>query len=237
MTVRVCSLCWGTAWERYGEKFAASFARYWPPSVNLLMVTDGPVYLPRGRTTSLQDIQGYREFLAWWQTDRKATGYESGHRKTNADGYSWRHDAVKWMPQALATIPGVEGLKDGDIFVWFDADTETTSKVPEGWVESLLGAADVACLQRLNAHSEIGFYAMRMGQRTRRVLRLFADLYINNAVFALQEWHSAFVWDTSLASEPGLKIANLSPGMRGHVWPDTRLAEHTAHHKGKRKDQ
>lgn len=239
MTVRVVSLCWGTAWERYGRTFAQTFADNWPADVELVIVTDRFIGLPRGKQAPLELISGYRAFLDRWSSDMAAMGHRAPQgTKTNENGYSWRHDAVKWMPQALAPIPGIEGLEDGDIFVWFDADTETTSKVPARWIESLLGDADVACIRRPGRHTEIGFYAMRMGPGTRRVLRLFADFYLNDSVFKLTEWHSAFVWDRALETEPELRVHDLNPtGARGHAWPKTTmLADKTLHHKGKRKD-
>ena len=239
MTVRVVSLCWGSAWDRYGRKFAQSFSEHWPKDVELVMVTDAFVGLPRGRQVYLDTIPGYRAFLDRWSGDKRATGFDppAGTRKIDANGYSWRHDAVKWMPQALATIPGIAGLADGDIFVWFDADTETTSPVREGWIEELLGDADVACIRRPGTHTEIGFYAMRLKWQTRCVLNLFADFYKFGPLFEMSEWHSAYVWDRALDTEPGLKIKDLNPtGVRGHAWPFTPLAEFTTHNKGKRKD-
>lgn len=239
MRVRVCSLCWGTAWERYGRGFVESFTRHWPADIELLLVTDDVVWLTRGRQVELQGIQGYREFVERWASVPVANGRERPEGgKVDASGYSWRHDAVKWMPQALAAIPGASGLEDGDIFVWFDADTVTTAKVPPRWVEDLLGDADVACLARPGKHTEIGFYAMRMSDRTRRVLRAFADLYIDDTIFRLSEQHSAFAWDRAIETQPGLIVRNLNTrGGRGHVWPHTVLAEFTEHRKGKRKDQ
>ncbi|BCH33139.1 hypothetical protein MesoLjLc_50690 [Mesorhizobium sp. L-8-10] len=240
MKVRVCSLMWGTAWERYGRRFAGSFADFWPAGVELVVVADRDLPLRRGRTIRLQWFQGYQEFLLRWGTDSAARGMKPPERaKRDANGYAWRFDAVKWMPQALAPVAALSGMQDGDIFVWFDADTETKKPVPAGWIEDLLAGTDVACLQRPGTHSEIGFYAMRLGPETRAVLRIFADLYINDSVFKLREWHSAFAWDHALATQPQLKVRNLnSTGAKGHVWPlSPLLADYTLHHKGKRKDQ
>lgn len=236
MTIRVCSLMWGTAWERYGKMFAESFARHWPEAVELVVATDRGLPLPRGRQIALNDVPGYPEFVARYGDDRKAQGFDSGHHRVDARGYSWRHDALKWAPQGLAPRAGVTHLKDGDIFVWLDADVETLKPVPEDWIEGLLDGHDVACLQRPGTHSEIGFWAMRMKPETRNVIWAFALPYASGRVFEMREFHSAYVWDRALATEPGLKVRNLTPPncrpRKGHVWPHTPLAEFTAHHKG-----
>lgn len=238
MTVRVCSLMWGQAYERYGHKFARSFTEFWPGDVELVIVTDRNLPLMRGRQIDLLSISACRDFRARWSDDPEANGRNCPIGvKVDDTGYSWRRDAVKWMPQAIAPFASIAGLTDGDIFVWFDADTETLKKVPEGWVESLLAGHDVACLQRGGTHTEIGFYAMRIGRETRSALRLFADFYIKGSVFSLKEWHSAYVWDRALETYPSLKVRNLNTGGgKGHVWPASPLSEFTLHRKGKRKD-
>lgn len=236
MTVRVVSLVWGTAWERYGRAFAQSFQKFWPGHVELIMVTDQNLPLMRGRQIDLSGIHGYGPFKAAYGGDPKANGYESVGFKVNDKGYCWRMDAVKWMPQALAPVAALEGLEDGDILVWFDADVETTSKVPEDWVETLLGDADVACLQRPGIHSEIGFYAVRINHLTCAMLNKFAGFYRTGDVFKLREWHSAYVFDRALETEPDLVVKNLNTGKGSHVFETSPLAKHTVHRKGKRKD-
>ena len=234
--IRVCTLMWGTAWERYGETFARSFAQFWPDSVELTVFTDRSLPIPGAVQIDLASIQAIEAFRLRHHRDPKANGFESS-AKTDANGYSFRHDAVKWMPQAAVPAVAMRGLSTGDILVWLDADVATTSPVPAGWIESLLGDADVACLQRTGTHSEIGFYALRVGPKTRRLCERFADLFIGDGIFTFNEWHSAFAFDRAMEFVPGLVVENLSPGLRGHVWPQTRLAEHTVHFKGKRKDR
>lgn len=239
MKTLVFTLCWGTAWERYGKNFVESFDRYWLPAVDLALITDQPHPMPRGTMIDLDAIEGVREFRARWKGSRRATGWEPlAGMKRDERGYSWRMDAAKWMPQALAPIGGLLLVQDGDILCWFDADVVTTSLVPVNWVEMLLDDHDVAMLQRGSYHSEIGFYAIRVSARTRQLLLRFADFYRTDAVFGLKEWHSAYVFDRALEMFPGLTINNLNrENGKGHVWPKTRLAGHTEHRKGNRKDK
>lgn len=239
MKTRVVTLFWGNAWERYGPIFAKPFCDNWHEDIELVIVTDRKLPIGRGKQIILDDVQGYAEFKEHWKDDNKAHGYERPRgEKVDAKGRSWRYDAMMWMPQGLSPRAAMEGMNDGDIFVWLDADVETTRPVPKNWVSSLLGYHDCACLQRQKSHTEIGFYAFKINEKTRKVIDKFAYFYESGEVFNLKEWHSAYVWDRALESVPGLSIRNLSPNGRScqHVWPNTVLAEYTTHWKGNRKD-
>ncbi|MHB1086137.1 MAG: hypothetical protein ACYCZ0_00120 [Minisyncoccota bacterium] len=239
MKIRAFTLCYGNAWERYGEIFANSFAKFWPEQVELVVVADRKLPLPRGRVADLLAVPGVTEFRHRWKNDDRANGRKPpAGAKVDDNGYSWRMDAVKWMPQAMAPLAVLDGMYDGDILVWFDADVETIAPVAMGWVPELLGDGDVACLQRGRVHTEIGFYAVRISARTRSFLRRFANFYATDDVFKLKQWHSAFVFDRALEEDDGIKVTNLNPdGGKGHVWVQSALQELTIHRKGKRKDQ
>lgn len=238
MKIRVFSLCYGQAWERYGKLFADSFAKFWPEQVELVVVADRQLPLKRGRCADLLSIPGVAEFRRQWGDDLAANGKRPWPgMKRDENGYAWRLDAVKWMPQALAPLAVIDGMHDGDILVWFDADVETIKPVPLGWVGELLGDGDVACLQRGRVHTEIGFYAVRVSNRTRAFLRKFAEFYTSDAVFDLKQWHSAFVFDRALEAIEGIKVTNVNvAGGKGHCWETSPLAELAIHRKGKRKD-
>lgn len=238
MKIRVFSLMWGTAWERYGENFATTFHRFWPEKVELVVVADRQLPLPRGRVADLTAIPGVAEFRHRWKGKDIANGKRPpAGTKRDDSGYSWRMDAIKWMPQAMAPLAVLDDMYDGDILIWFDADVDTFSPVPLGWPTTLLGDADVACLQRVGRHTEIGFYAVRLNSRTKAFLRRFAEFYATDEVFNLKEWHSAYVFDRALESVDGIKIRNLSPGGKGAVFGASELADHCRHYKGKLKDR
>lgn len=239
MKTRIFTLMYGSAWERYGQAFADSFARFWPKDVDLVVVSDRQLPLKRGRVADLISIPGVTEFRHRWKNDLRACGKSPpAGMKKDETGYSWRLDAVKWMPQAMAPLAVLGDMYDGDVLVWFDADVETIASVHMGWVTELLGDGDIACLQRGHTHSEIGFYAVRISTRTKAFLRRFAAFYATDDVFNMKQWHSAFVFDRALEADPGIKVTNLNPGGgKGHVWPGSLLAEKTVHRKGNRKDQ
>jgi hypothetical protein len=112
---------------------------------------------------------------------------------------------------------------------------ETVAPIPEGFVEQLVGDADVCFLNRSRQHSEIGFWAVRLKPRTRQFLHEIAEVYRSDAFLDLPEWHSAFVWD-HVRKQSGLVEQHLCrPGLTGHVWPHSPLAKFMRHDKGLRK--
>ncbi len=240
MKTHVMTLMWGDAWTRYGKRFYDSFIRHWPSSIGLTIVTDRFLdEADQAQQILLRDVEGWKKFYMQYGAEDYANGKVKG-KKLDADGVSWRHNAMLWYPQALAPYNSglIDTLPDGDIFVWMDADVHTTRQVPEKWVERLIGASDLACLQRPGQHSEIGFYAVNLSPVTRAFLAEFAGIYTSGRVFDYPEWHSAYIFDR--AAERRLNevaIRNLNTqNKRGHCWPDTVLAQHTVHKKGKRKD-
>lgn len=236
MQVRVVTAMWGTAFERYGEAFLVAFRKHWPANTDLVIISDRELPIEPARRIALQGIPGVPDFKRQWGMSAVANGYNRpAGSKTNTAGYAWRYDAVKWMPQAVSPLAASVGMSEG-ILVWFDADVITNSPVNDRWLGEIMGDADIAYLGREPKHSEIGFMGFRL-PAAQPVIDLFAKLYTSGAVFDLEEWHSAFVFDVARKrAGASLRQVNLTPGGRGHVWAESPLGKHTSHFKGERKD-
>lgn len=234
--IRVCSGFSPAGRVQYGERFIASFDRFWPASTALGVWVEEPMAMPRGACRDLWSIPGARELAV--STDTPAfRGREPTRfwKPKEADaGYSFRWDAAKFWKQCL--IPGAMAAEaaNGDIVVWLDGDVETINRVPEGWVEGLIGDYDLAYLGRPPKHSEIGFWAVRISAKTRHFLAALAAEYTSGSFARLDQWHSAYVWD-HVRKASRISEINLTPGGSGHVWPRSPLAGYTRHDKGKRK--
>lgn len=240
MKIKVCSGFSPKGRISYGNRFLETFDRYWPKEIALEVYVEEPMDMPRGACRLLWDIPGAIEFNAAHKDNPDSCG-RIPHRiwkdAERAKGYSFRHDAQKFFKQILIPGAAAEGLNSGDILVWLDADVVTFKPVPADFVPGLLGDADVAYLGRERSHSEIGFWAIRISDKTKAFLAAMAHYYTTGSVFDLPEWHSAYVWDQARAAMQ-LRERNLCrPGARGHVWPDTKLAAYTVHNKGPRKPQ
>ena len=231
---------WGDAWERYGETFVKTFSKYWPQSVPLTVYTDRNDIRPeRAEIRMLSDIPGFAEWRERYRDDPFANGREPRPQhawkpKELDKRQSWRHDAFKWMPQGVIPYHAMIALPDGEIFCWLDADVVTHRKVPEGFVDALLGRCECAYLGREPKHSEIGFWAARATPNGRRLAQIMANCYLSDRWMTLPQNHSAYCFDVA-RRESEIVARNLTPGRTGHVWFDCALGDYMDHEKGKRK--
>lgn len=248
MPLTVVSGAWGPRRAEYAGPFVEAFHAHWGAEVRLQLFTDQAVRLPElpGRLHMLNrsigaECPGYLEFMARHMGSPRAAGREVSPKWKEKDrrlGYNWRFDAVKFAGQAFVPEAAARDLEDGDVLCWLDADVIAFRHVPEGFIESLIGSDDGAYLGRAPKHSEIGFWAIRINDGARRFLRRFADLYREDAIFELKEWHSAFVWDHArrwAEAEGLIRMRDLTPGGSGHVWFQSPLRSCLDHLKGNRK--
>jgi hypothetical protein len=238
MITRVCSGFSRAGRTQYGNDFLKTFDRFWSAQVELQVYVEEPMPMPRGACRDLWAIPGAEVFHVEHRFNADAKGkvpHSNWKEAERRKGYSFRHDAYKFWKQILIPQAAAEGLEDGDILVWLDADVETFKRVPADFVAGLLGEFDVCYLGRARQHSEIGFWAVRINAKTRAFLALMADYYTSGAVFDLTEWHSAFVWDHVRKASDLVERNLCGPRAHGHVWPDTILSRYTIHHKGPRK--
>jgi hypothetical protein len=237
MTVRVCSGFSPSGRVIYGERFLETFDRNWPAEVELQVYVEEMFDAPRGACRDLWSIPGARECAEVYAAPifSGAEPTERWKPKERMKGYSFRFDAGKFWKQILIPQTAAQDMANGDALVWLDGDVETLAPVPGGLIDELLGDADVCYLGREPKHSEIGFWAVRLNDKTRKFLAEIAAMYSSRWVVDLKEWHSAFVWDT-VRKRSDLSERNLcAPGARGSVFPQSPLRRYLRHDKGKRK--
>ena len=238
MMIRVCSGFSPSGRIQYGERFLRSFDRYWPRDVELQVYVEEPMPMPRDAYRDLFSIPGAAEFHERHRDNLEAQGrapLAAWKRKEHAARYSFRFDAYKFWKQILIPQAAAEGLDDGDILIWLDADVETIARISKLDIVDLMGDAEVAFLCREPKHSEIGFWAVRIGDKTRRFLADMAEYFTSDRVFELGEWHSAYVWDCARVPLNMREKSLCRRGAHGHVWPNTPLAKWMRHDKGRRK--
>lgn len=226
---------------QYGRTFLDTFDRHWPKSVALKCYVEQPTEVPRDGSRDLWDCKGLKRFLDIHNlplfNGRVAMPcWKPRERET---GYSYRTDVRKFSRQMFIPREAAVDLPDGDILAWMDADVITDKDVPEGFIESLLGDAEICYLGRGKKHTELGFWACRLNRRSRSFLHDLAALLETGNFESKAQWHSAYLWDfvRSFAYDGMAKKAakDLTPGGDGHVWFSTPLGIYTDHLKGNRK--
>lgn len=225
----------------YGDRFIETFCRYWPLDVRAHCYVESQGF-PSGRINlrHLHLCDKIHLFLERHKDNPASQGREPNSRwkeSAREAGYNFRFDAYKFCRQCVVPKHAAMFMRDGEILCWLDADVVTFADVPSGFVESLLGDADLVHLGREPKHSEIGFWAVRLNPSTRKFLADFSDVFTSDEVFKLKEWHSAFVFDVCRYAfiAAGGKSRNLTPGGAGHVWFQSPLARYMDHLKGSRK--
>lgn len=225
-----------------GKTFLRTFDRYWPKEVDLVVYVEEEIPTPeRGKQRNVLGIPGCREFIEAYQGDPRFTGKAEvpGWRKKDLQaGYSYRYDAVKFCRQLFIPDSCASVLPDADILVWLDADVVSYADVPNGLVDALIGDATLCYLGRRDGHSDLGFWAVRLNPSSRAFLKSLADCYRTGAIFKLQEWHSAYVFDHFVNQyKDCFKCKSLTSHTKGHVWFDCEIGRYTDHLKGKMRKQ
>lgn len=246
MRYHVCTLMYGTAYERYGKRFIETFDANWNIDIPLHIVTDHSLENHKDhKQHMLYNNPDFSHFMAKFSQNKSAQGLGHEVYKVDQNGVSWRHNAVKWAPQAFAANMVASGLwggmQKGDVLIVLDADVYTKGPVDQAWLNRVIGNADVTYLGRQNQHSEIGWYSLKIGNATKNMLDHFAQVYYSGDFLKYEQSHSAYMFDVSLSRAmrmfPELRVRNLNTeNLRGHVWPYTVLDEKLVHLKGKRKE-
>lgn len=241
----------GRGYDRLGDQFFKTLDQFWPRDggVNAAAYVDGlddlwTLPAARGVLRKIASCGGLAEFKTRHKDNKDANGLGAPNARWKPvdlqKGYCWRFDAVKFSTQLFIPEAAAEHLPDGEIMVWFDIDVVFTAAIPKNFVEGLIGDADCVYLGRPPKHSELGFWAVRLSPKTRVFLEALSDVYREDEIFTLREWHSAFVFDAvrkACEETDGLISKNLTPGGHGHVWPGCPLGQYSKHLKGKRKSE
>ena len=234
-----------------------SFNEFWPKEVELVAYTEESVPMPRGKCRSLWTIPGAQSFVDRHKDNPRARGLaplkqwstKDRTRFENKGVAAWKWDAFKWFRQCMIPEHASLGMDNGDVLCWLDGDVISFKPVPDQFVERLLGNSDLVYLGRARHRnvdpdkigldsSEIGFWAVRLNATTRSFLAAFANAYRQDTVFALHEWHSAYVFDVTrrqIAALTRMRMRDLTPGGSGHVWFRSELGRYLDHLKGDRK--
>ncbi len=245
MAVTICSGVHPAGWEKYGRRFAETFASHVPSSIGLRFYSEEPVDLPHGDCRSLWSIEGAQEFQKRHRCNLVHTGLQpTRHWRpkdlrvlANSGEAAWRWDALRFYKQCIIPEHASRDLPDEDILVWFDADIVFFRDMPVDFAPKLLGGMDLCYLGR-NKGAEIGFWAVLLNPRTRAFLKDLSDMYLQDRVFGLQQFHSAYAFDHVKEAHLKKRMSerDLTPGGRDHVWMQLEpLYRWTDHLKGPRR--
>ena len=152
---------------------------------------------------------------------------------------NYRFDAVRFAHKvAVIESQFFGGFRD--CMVWMDADCVTHARVDSAWLTRLLGDADLAYLRRTKKYSETGFMIFRRNAACSELICRVTDMYRNDGLFSLKEWHDCMAFDTvreAMEREGLIRCVSLSGDAEntGHPLVNGPLGERLDHCKGARK--
>ena len=223
-----------------------SFEQHWPANVDLIVLAENcSPRISRSNTrvidlmTASADLQN---FVNRHQNNPLAHG-QAGPTQLYNPKKQFRWDAVRFCYKVYAQSVAADMIDSGWM-IWIDADTVTHSPIPDDWLMSVCPHdAMISYLGRgEHYHSECGWVAYNLDKvGCRRFINDFVNMYNQDSIFKLNEWHDSYVWDTVRRQfEPSCKFHNLNTLAQtdtkaGHPFVNSELGTYMDHLKGNRK--
>lgn len=257
-------------WSKYAERCVKSVIENWPDGIAINIYHEGPqsetaqFLSPRVKWIDLHEVQPELvKFKDRHKDDPVARGelqeIAGGVRRpkdfngSDKNKGSYLFDSVRFANKVFCVTHSIKTSieKDYDFVIWLDADTYTFRSMPREFLESLLPSNTMLTyLGRENPekndggkYPECGFVGYNL--RDTHIVDFaneWENLYINDKVFELMEWHDSYVfWYLSklYIRDKNIKVNDIGyrKGVKGHhVFINSELGLYIDHFKGKRKN-
>lgn len=227
--IAVVTSCSAKGWEAYGHNFYKTYREFWPAEVDLHIVSEDNLQMWSSERDRVWFYQLDNDFLRRHKKNPKA------HGKAGTQ-LGFRFDAYKFSKKVFAIEMIAKAVQRGRLF-WIDADVVTFASPPTTLFDLMLPPDyALSCLARDGYHSECGFVGYNLNYlETWEFIRAFANLYHDDTVFKLAEWHDSFVFD-HLRKQMKTHTYEIRHKSRSHPFINSSLGKYMDHCKGKRKD-
>lgn len=241
----------------YGKKMVKSFDTFWPDNIHLYVYYEGNI--PSMDTSNRihwknlhdesKDLVNFKERhkndpVAHGKASKSPKGLTRipssnlKHKAKHEGIDSFLYDAVRFSHKVFTVISASENIKS-DILIWLDGDVKTFRKIPENFFENLIpNDTHLTYLGREEKYSECGFVAYNKNHKVHDIfIKIWKELYENDTVFNLEEWHDSYVFDY-VRNLFDVKNNNLNYYVKdnGHPFINSELGNYLDHLKGKRKE-
>lgn len=219
-------------YDYYGHKFYETYN--W--DFDLFTYTEDADWIaPKGKTVDLfKDVPECKEFV---------------ERNKDKPVESFLYDGVRFCYKVYGYTDLILNRTDYDGVIYIDADSVFYKPIDHEWVSSNIHKDEcmMAYLGRIRKYSECGFLYFNMNhEQTKSWARRLQDMYSNDEIYQLREWHDSYVVDQvriEFEKKHGVKNHNIGFTKKnfkgkgtGHVQAWSVLGSIYDHCKGKRKD-
>lgn len=230
-----------SGYEQYGKKMSITFDRFWPDNCELLYFVED--FIPDVSLKKVQflNISQFSDKLNQFKQRHKNNRMAHGETRIESEksdvGLGFRWNAVRFSHKAYVITEAAATI-DCDLLIWLDADTFTFKEVPQEFLDNLLDDEYVAYLGRDHLYTETGFLAFNVKhQFNHKFMQKFQDLYNNDTIFELKEWHDCECFDTirkKMTKQGKIKTKNLNihDGIVNHPFINSELGDFMDHLKG-----
>ena len=232
--------------KQYGQRMISTFEQHWPAEVDLIACAENCQPVVGRLNTKIYDLlklsAPLNTFIQRHKNNPRAHGL-AGPPEVFNPKKSFRWDAVRFAYK-IYSIALVANYTSGGWLIWLDADTCTHSDITVIDLEKLCpSSAMISYLGRGERyHSECGWVAYNLDHpETRNFIAELKDMYNQDKIFDLPEWHDSYVWDVVRRKyHTEHEFCNLNttlsrPNLAGHPFINSDLGKFMDHLKGSRK--
>ena len=208
-------------WEKYGRRFADSYAAFWPDEIPLEIWCHDLDELPSHPAATFHNLE---EIEAFQELKRRLDGKEANGK------------TLKFAFKPIALSCGLS--PDLDWIGWLDADVEFFRPVTPAFLETIFDSNyDMSYLYRKAAgFGEGSWCAFNLGSPAgASLLSDFWGIYASKEAYHYNNTNDNFILERLIAlhSAHGLKSHNLSEGALGlDAFHQSPFAEFAIHYKG-----
>jgi hypothetical protein len=231
---------------QYGQRMIDTFERHWPAEVDLVACAENCHPVVSRLNTKVYDLlklsTPLNTFIERHKNNPRAHGM-AGPPEVFNPKKSFRWDAVRFAYK-IYSVALVANYTSGGWLIWLDADTCTHSDITTADLERLCpSSAMISYLGRGERyHSECGWVAYNLDHpETRTFIAELKDMYNQDKIFDLPEWHDSYVWDVVRRRYHkqnvfhNLNTTLSKPNLAGHPFINSDLGKFMDHLKGARK--
>jgi len=231
--------------DKYAQTMINSFEEHWPNEINLYVYAEDCQPHVSKPNIHILDLHATCLDLVAFKNKHKNNPVANGEVMKDTgipykdNNFKW--DAVRFSHKVFSVIHACTTL-NSDWVIWLDADSKTFKDIPFNFLKEVCPDEYYVSYLGRNTkyHSECGWVAYNTKHKDNRdFMNYWRNLYVNDSLFNLREYHDSFVFDEirkKFQQERNTPFYNLTPPLKGkgpgHPFIASVLGKYMDHMKG-----